>query len=361
MKNIWKFALLAACVFCLAACSDDDNPGKGDGPDPVAPVVKGVYILSEGNFYNHVNGDLTVYNPETGDYTNGVFAAANSRALSGTANDGLVYGSKLYIANTDESVIEVVDAKTALSLAQISLSGARCIVADGDYVYVTSFYGGSVAKIDTTSLEVVASVETADNPEGMAILNGKLYVANSGYGFGNTVSKIDLAKFVKEADITVPTNPVELYTDGEGLYLLCSGAYTEDYLAYKENPAVYEIAADGKTTKIADATIATIGGGNLYLINNNYFSATGITYSKYDLAKKEVSAWTLSNLPFSPYAMSVNPSNGDVYITSHSSKEVDDYVVADYDSNGYTLRYDANGSQLDQFVSGVSGGTIIFF
>ncbi len=360
MKNICKLALMAVCAICLAACSDNDSNNGGGEPDAII-AKSGVFILSEGNFYSGVNGDLTYYNPENTEYTNGVFAAVNNRALSGTANDGLVYGTKLYITNTDENVIEVVNAHTIKSIKQIELNSARCIVADGKYIYVTSFYGGEVAKIDTTSLEVVAKVKVEANPEGMAILDGKLYVANSGYGIGNTVSKIDLAKFQLEENITVATNPAELITDGSRLFVLCSGKYTADFSNYEENPAIYEILADGTTDSIAEATIATLGNDCIYLINNNYFSTSGITYTKLTLANDELSTWTLTNLPFSPYAMAVNPQNGDVYITSHSSKEGDGYVYADYEGNGYTMRFDKNGSQLGQFVSGVSAGTIIFF
>lgn len=111
MKNIWKLTLLAVAAFCLASCSDDNEGKSGDNKKP--ENIKGVYILSEGNSYKGINGDLTAYDPETKTCTNGIFKNVNQRALSGTSNDGIVYGSKLYIANNDENIVEVVDAKTA--------------------------------------------------------------------------------------------------------------------------------------------------------------------------------------------------------------------------------------------------------
>ena len=67
MKKLLKFALMAVCAFGMTACSDDDN----NKPiiDPVEPSVNvtGVYVLSQGNYYSGLNGDLTYYNPATSD------------------------------------------------------------------------------------------------------------------------------------------------------------------------------------------------------------------------------------------------------------------------------------------------------
>lgn len=360
MKNLWKFALLFAGALTFTACSDEDKNPNPD-PDPVVTVT-GVYVLSEGNYNNNIAGDLTLYNPETKEVSNGLFKSVNERALSGTSNDGVVYGSKLYIANTDENIIEVCDAKTARSIGKINLNGARCVEPYDGKIYVTSFTGAKVAKIDTTSLAVEATAEVGDNPEGLVISNNKLYVANSGYGMGNTVTKINLANFEVEATLTVPTNPVDVFAEGNELFLLSSGKYKADYSGYEENPAIYAMTADGVTTKICDATIAAIGGGKIYLVDNNYYSTTGIGYQVYDIATKQVGAWELEEKPFSPYAIGVNPSNGDIYVTSHNSIDYGTGVLyPDYSGNGYTLRFDKDNKKLDRFNIGVNAGTVIFF
>lgn len=328
MKNIWKLTLLAVAAFCLASCSDDNEGKSGDNKKP--ENIKGVYILSEGNSYKGINGDLTAYDPETKICTNGIFKNVNQRALSGTSNDGIVYGSKLYIANNDENIVEVVDAKTARSIKRITLNGARCIKADNGYIYVTSFTENKVAKIDTVNYSVAGTIATDAYPEGMAVMNGILYVANSGYGSGSTVTAINLANFTKLTTITVPTNPVDITTDGKSLFLLCSGKYNADYSGYD--------------------------------VDNNFYSTSGVTYSVYDLNKKSVSTWTPSELPFSPYTIAVNPANGDVYITSYVSKDYGNgNIYPDYEGNGRVMRYDSNGTKLDMFVCGVNPGTVIFF
>ncbi len=358
MKNILKIALLAVLALGFTACSDDDN----DSPKPVIDPnwVGGVYVVSEGSYFNKIDGDLTTYDPVAHDVANGVFKAINGRALSGTANDGLVYGTKLYIANTDENVVEVCEAKTAKSVKQIELNGARCIKADGGYIYVTMFYENKVAKIDTTDYEVVATVETGAYPEGLAVLDGKLYVANSGYGSGNTVSVVDLATFTATSTLTVPTNPVDVLTDGKSLFLACSGEYAEDW-TYAVNPAIYTLATNGTTTKLADATIAAIGPGRLYFIDNNYYK-TEIAYGYIDLNDNTVQKFVPSNGGFvSPFSIGVNPTNGDVYIGAYSTKDTEWGPVADYEAPGFCTRFDKTGLQIDQFKVGLNPGTIIFY
>ena len=105
-----------------------------------------------------------------------------------------------------------------------------------------------------------------------------------------------------------------------------------------------------------------IGPNKLYLVDNNFYSTSGVTYSVYDLNKKSVSTWTPSELPFSPYTIAVNPANGDVYITSYVSKDYGNgNIYPDYEGNGRVMRYDSNGTKLDMFVCGVNPGTVIFF
>lgn len=359
MKNLLKLTLVFVCSICLVACSDDN----GGTPTPPAPTIGNkIYVLSEGSYTSKINGDLTAYDPTTKDFVNGFFKATNQRALTGTSNDGIVYGSKLYIANTDENIIEVANATNAKCITQITFRGARCIVADGGYIYVTSYTDNTVSKIDTINYRVVATEATDTYPEGMAISNGLLYVANSGYGNGNTLTVINLSTFKKESKINVPTNPVSIVAKGDELFLACSGKYKADWSGYEENPAVYAIAADGTTTKIADATLMAIYDNTIYLVDNNYYSTSGITYSTYDISKQSIATWTPSELPYAPYALGVNPANGDVYITSQNSIDYGTGVLyPDYNRNGYVMRYSKDGTKLDKFTCGVNPGTIIFF
>ena len=90
----------------------------------------GVFVLSEGLF-NQNNSTLSWIDfgtgkPDSWDTGTGnsydCFEKVNGRRLGDTANDMLLYGSKLYIAVSESSTIEILDASTCSSLKQISLS-----------------------------------------------------------------------------------------------------------------------------------------------------------------------------------------------------------------------------------------------
>ncbi|MBP5677765.1 MAG: hypothetical protein J6W88_04640 [Bacteroidales bacterium] len=74
----------------------------------VVPVGDGTaYVLNEGSWGGN-NASLSRVELATGNITNGVFAAANSRGLGDVAQDIIVYGTKAYIAVSFSNTVEVV-------------------------------------------------------------------------------------------------------------------------------------------------------------------------------------------------------------------------------------------------------------
>ena len=118
-----------------------------------------------------------------------------------------IYGNKIYIVVNVSSTVEVIDFTTGKSIRQIQMlrdNGSsrqpRSIAFDKDKAYVCSF-DGTVARIDTTSLEIEAIITAGRNPDDICVQNNKLYVSNSGSldysgpGVDNTVSVIDITTF----------------------------------------------------------------------------------------------------------------------------------------------------------------------
>ena len=190
-----------------------------------------LYFLNSGNMGNN-NATLTMYDPETGESDPDYFMTQNGRGLGDTAQDIIVYGEKMYIAVYGESTIEVTDLR-AKSIKQIRTEGQpRYMVADGGKVYVT-YYNGYVARLDTASLEVEATVPVGRNPEQLAIANNKIYVANSGgmdastsVGYDKTVSVIDIPSFAETKKLDVVLNPGRVQVDDQGyVYVVSIGNY----------------------------------------------------------------------------------------------------------------------------------------
>lgn len=363
-KFLSIFAIAAMCGLAFTACSDDD--GTTPPPTPVT-VTDGLFVINAGSM-GTIDGSLT-YIGNDGTVTQNAFAAANNgMSLGDTPNDAVVNGSKLYIAVTGENTVWVVDKNTlkiTRSISTTELMGAdkgkqpRHLLAAGKYVMLST-YDGYVAAIDTATYEATV-YQAGSYPEGMAISNGTLYVANSDYSnvTNASISAINLntgsSELIKDELIT---NPQSFAVMNNGLYFLDYGSYDA---SYNQSGAGIRRIQNGEITKVADATLmaANPNKGLIYTVNAPYsYPATPVTYSVYDTTTGETKQFISGNDIESPAAIAVDPVNGDVYITSYVMNP--DTGYADYSGNGYIVRYTAEGKLVSRNEVGVGPTAMTF-
>lgn len=83
--------------------------GAGTGPRKAVNAKGRIYILNEG-LQNANNSSLTMYDAASGAVTNNYFKAVNDGiGIGDTANDIIVYGSKMYITVSSDNIIWVTD------------------------------------------------------------------------------------------------------------------------------------------------------------------------------------------------------------------------------------------------------------
>ena len=350
IKPIQWACLLMGCVLPLFYASCDDMEDK-----PVTSTVEGqitetgtaeIYILSEGLF-NLNNSSLTRYSFRTHQLKTNYFSTINKRGLGDTANDIALYGNKLYIVLNVSSTLEVVDFTTGQSIKQIPMrteNGSsrqpRHIAFHKDKAYVCSF-DGTVARIDTTSLEIEATVKAGRNPESLCVQNEKLYVSNSGgldytegIGVDNTVSVIDLASFTEIKKITVGPNPGCILPDSENfVYVATHGKniVEGDYHLVKINSHTDEVERvfDEKVMNFA------IQGNVGYLYNYNY-QTEDASIKMFNLQTGETIREhfiTDGTQIHTPYGIHINPYSGNIYITEAYSYTVTGDVLC-FNQNG---------------------------
>ena len=353
-------AIAAISIPMLTSCSDDDNE------NPVPPcieteITEGVFLVNSGNSGNQIPGSLTYINKDGGSTLN-AFATANGRVLGNTPNDVIVYGSKLYIAVTGENTLEVVDKTTLKSIKQISTTelmgedkgkSPRRLLSDGGHVYLSTF-DGYVAAIDTTNFAATDIYQAGSYPEGMAIADGVLYVANSDYGNGEkpSISRIDLkSKTSTEIKDDNINNPTALAVVDGTLYILDYGSYDASW--NQVGAGVYKY--DGNSvTKVTDATMMAVDNNRalIYTVNAPYSSTPEpVTYNQYDIKTGTTQTFITGEDVFSPAAITVDPTNGDVYIASYNKNS--DTGYADYAENGYVNRYTQEGIFARKYETGV--------
>jgi YVTN family beta-propeller protein len=318
--KIYLYLLLLAAVVQWS-CTVNDTPGE-----EITGKGKALLILNEGSIGMN-NATLARYDIEKESLNSTYFASVNKRGLGDVANDMLLYGSKIYLAVNKSGTVEVIEAATGKSLRQVAMvttGGAskepRRLAAHGGKVYVTSF-DDTVTRIDTTSLAVDGSVTVGLDPEGIAVTNNRIYVANSGglnweNGYDNTLSVISLASFTEEQKIAVGTNPGSVAADSQGdIYLTVTGNYVDE-------PAAFKVIRNGST--IAE-TIADIAWPQRFVISNNRaYIITGAYGEPYKLAvydcleERLVTDHFISDGTEIPniYNVSVDPVTGDLFIGS---------------------------------------------
>ncbi|MDF9829961.1 DUF5074 domain-containing protein [Parabacteroides sp. PF5-6] len=277
-------------------------------------------ILNGGNF-NENNASIASYDLETGVLTPNFYLTANGSGLGDSAEQILVYGTKIYVTVTTSNRLVVLERDGKLIKSIEPKDGdaplnPRGMVADNGKVYVSYYYGHAVAVLDTASLAVEEVIPVGRYPEQLAVSKGKIYVANSGGldypNYGTTVSVIDQTSLEVEKEIEVLLNPTALQSDSRGdIYLISMGNYGD-----VKNTLQRIDATTGEVTVMGNASRMTLVNDKLYTAFAQW-GDPNITFKVYDALTEAVAnenfitdGTSITN----PYALAVDPTTGDIYV-----------------------------------------------
>ncbi|ACU04127.1 YncE family protein [Pedobacter heparinus] len=355
MKNIQLIMCLCSLVF--VACRKDLQPSKEETqmltPDP-GSVMKGFYVVNEGNM-NMNKASLDYLNLREGIYRKNIYGTANPEVIKGlgdVANDIGVYGSKLYVVVNVSNKVEVLDVKTGKKISQINMINCRYITFHNGKAYVSAYLGrvgdpsaprGIVARIDTLSLQEEKRVEVGRQPEEMAIVGEKLYVANSGGysppNYERTVSVLDLNTFQVLKNIDVAINLHRIKADQYGdLYVTSRGDYydipSKLFVIDTQTDAIKKSFDIGISNLAIDGDLAYFYGTVFsYLTGNNTITYGVLNVKDEVLTDKKFITDGTDKKIIIPYGIAVNPFTKDVYVTD----------AKDYVSPGMLYGFNAAG------------------
>mgnify|MGYP003635422592 CR=1 FL=1 len=330
--NFWYLLFLLALLF--QGCQTDDNITPEDIetlPRQTVTTVEGLYLLNEGNMGSN-KASLDYYDYETGNYRRNIYSQANPEATLGlgdVGNDIGVYGSKVYAVINNSNKIEVMDATTSKRLKVIDVKNCRYIIFANGKAYASAYDGeaqlgdnspnGFVAEIDTTLLSITRTVKVGRQPEQMAVVDNKLYVANSGGysppNYEKTVSVIDLKTFTKTKDIDIAINLHQLKADEDGdIYVSSRG----DYYEIPSKLYVIDTKID-KVKKVFDIACSSLSivENKAYIIGSEFSYTTFdyiINYSMIDVKTETLLTETflpktVSDAIKTPYGLAVDPAS----------------------------------------------------
>ena len=300
--------------------------------------IKGLFLLNEGNMGSN-KATIDYFNYDYGIFYKNIYPERNPgvvKELGDVGNDIQIYGDKLYAVINCSHFVEVMDVHTAQHIHQISIPNCRYITFHEGYAYVSSYAGpvqidpnarlGYVAKIDTTTLKVVDQCIVGYQPEEMAIVGNKLYVANSGGyrrpNYDTRVSVIDLNTFSEIKKIEVAPNLHRLEADNYGrLYVSSRG----DYNGKPSATYIIDTKSDTVLREIPQLPNGemTLSGDSLFVCSTEWNNATAsntVSYAIYDVKKEEIVTHNLiqdgtDKKIAVPYGIAVNAEQKEFYVS----------------------------------------------
>lgn len=352
MLKRYGWLSLIAVMLTLAGCRNDDvvlYPDDTPTPDGYqnTSAYKGMYVLCEGNMGAN-KASLDYLDMTTGTYSRNIYPSRNPGKvleLGDVGNDIKVYGTRLWMVINQSNRVEVASAATAVSLGSVNIPNARYLAFHDRYAYVSSYVGpvsgqsvlGEVYRIDTLTQRVDGRCTVGFQPEEMAVMGGKLYVANSGgyralqgEGYDRRVSVIDLNSFSVERTIDVAPNLFRLRRDRyDCLWATSRGDYDQQPgRIYKIEQGIVADSIDVAATDLA------FHGDSLLFLHRD---GCGL----YDLRNRRLVSRQLLRLPSgehieTPYGLMVDDSDGRIYVMD----------ATNYVSSGKLFCFDDHGNWL---------------
>ena len=338
MKKAGLLLLCGALVF--TACQKDNVPSKDATLGGTSVDVSGIttsarklFVLNEGGMGSN-NATLDFLRFKDGMFVTSAFKKMNpdvGGGLGDVGNDIAIRGDEAWIVVNNSGIVEVISAKDEIEIAAIEVPTPRNIAVDGNYAYVTSWAGafvtyegytvtdsrnpkGQVYRINLNTKQVDGSVEVGYQPEGIAVYNGKLYVANSGgissqlapdYAYDNTLSIINASSFKVEKTVPVQVNLKNVYSDGKGnIYVTTLG----NYMDVHSGLYILSAAAPDQVRKVSDfVSISAIAGDAVYCVGTETEFDFGAehTYSAWSVTAGVKKPVTLNLKDATPYGLAV--------------------------------------------------------
>ena len=362
--KLYLFIILTI-VTLMSGCRTDDiiiyAEEEDIGKKTVASEVIGMYVLNEGNMgSNKCTLDFLDLSDTIIHYQRNIYSERNPnevKELGDVGNDIQIYGSRLWMVINCSNKVEVCRAKDAVKIGKVDIPNCRYVTFDGGYAYVSSYVGpvavgsnaprGRVYKVDTLTLQKVDSVVVGYQPEEMAVVGGKIYVANSGGyiapQYDRTISVIDLATMSEERQIDVAVNLHRLRLDRYGQLWVSSRGNSRDvpsklYWLKTDTQGQMQVAGH-IDMPVSDMCIV---GDSLYFYGADYNAVTyDVTSAQgiIDVQRHALVNDVLSNAPEYQkirqlYGIIVHPRHRDFYLMD----------AKNYVSSGELLHFNADGT-----------------
>jgi YVTN family beta-propeller protein len=349
MKKIFLLLILS---FSLFAC--DTFTGES------SKAATGVYVVNQGNFGQN-NGTITLYNLTSQAAIQD--AIPNLTTLPQSLAIGATNG---YITANTSDRVDIFSLKTNARTAQVTnVPSPRYVKEANGKLYASNLYQKSISVIDLGTNKVSKTLTVGDNPETMALVGSRLFVANSGFGAGKTLSVVDVQTDAVTETVNLNCDGVRfVMADKQGeIWAICNGntVYSPDFsqIISKSNGEV--VVLNGSNGQVVKRFPLDSQCGSASFGQDAYYASDA--EELYVVKGKNIVRFnTATNAQAETIAISGNEGIGGVAYDAKSQRLFIARLDATnpYSANGSITIHDKTGLQLGKFVAGVVPSHIEF-
>lgn len=344
-SKLFVFAFISAVFF--VSCTDRID----DTETPLGNYDNGVLILNQGGF-GKGNASVSYLSNDFVTQQNNIFSLVNPTITLGDVGQDIgLYQNLAFIILNGSNKIEVVNRYTMAHIATVSagLDNPRYIAFANGKAFITNWGDGGnttddyVAVLNLSTYSISAKIAVAEGPERMVENNNRLYVAHKGgWGYGKTVSIINIADNTLSTVLNVGDVPNSLEIYNGSLYVLCGG---------KPSYSGLETAGSFVKINLANNTVSSTINfpdkahpEHLDIVDSNFYYTNGL-----DIYKSTLTTTTLPTVSL----FSTN-GQGVKSLYSFAVKNNKIYVgdSGDNNSNGKIYVYSMNGTLENSYTVG---------
>lgn len=352
MKKIALYLTALLLVFC--SCGPEQ-----DQPSSSLSIGKGVFVLNEGT-YMYANSSLTFYDPVADTVTNNLFYRVNGSPVGDVGQSLTLMDDQLYIVVNNSNYIYKVNANTLVcdTLSPYLLtdfySPRYMLPLSPVKAYVTDLTGTNVWIINPKDMTHTGTIDMGKSTETMVQVGQEVYVTNWSRYYhpelqNNTVQVIDAVNDMKVAEVEVGYEPNGMVVDKDGfVWVMCEGDVNDmdvPSTLWKINPMTKAATLVRTYQKKAMNLAIDPSGTVLY-----YFHGADVHRASIYAAEQDEPTFCIASEGRTFYKISVNPANGDLYVS-----DAKNYMVS-----GAVYRYSSDGLLLSSFHAGICPGFMVF-
>lgn len=349
MKNKINLLLLTIVTTLFFSCTKNDPE-----PEYTEPAVS--YIINYGD-YTGAKSTITAFDKETETVTNNYYENVNGVALVSNIQHAFSYDGKIYMLGNNPDELLWVDGETFSQTengVSTDIVKPRFGVGTGNYLYI-SCWGGDIwadetlsyiAKYNINTKTVEEKIQLPGGPEGMAIVDNKLYAA---LNYKDSVAVLDLSANTISYIKTLSVSSYFLKDKSDNLYVTQLSTYS--------NPSVIVGLGYINTSTNSLETVYGLPGTSDSYVNvmaaNDDFSKLFVMTSAYDEnwnLSGAVAVFDVASKSFETEMLveGISGLNGIAWYND----QVFTFVAESVTSDGTAKTYQPDGTFVKEFTTG---------